>query len=121
MWHLFWVIPVFGGSIAAGLRELGEVNERRAERAQERGRLRRAQKLLSVAEDGAASAAERQQAVVRARAELDGLIVLPRRTVAAIERRAAGECPPDLVGQWQACCIRLMPPPPQSCSTAPAR
>lgn len=57
----------------------------------ERGRLRRAQKLLSVAEDGAASAAERQQAVVRARAELDGLIVLPRRTVAAIERRAAGE------------------------------
>ncbi len=219
MWHLFWIIPVFGGSISAGLKALGDANERRAERAQERyrlkqevrlaevqaktgaadrsearerevrqllaqhqqvtdswaayeldpvrlleypvmadvreplvaelhramlaadglrpahagdlvtrdevseyrdavhhlstafaaaesealrrgwadfddraqGRISRAQKLFGVAADPAATVAERQQAVARARDEISGLIVLPRRTAAAIERRVAGE------------------------------
>lgn len=60
-----------------------------SEEAQER--LQRAQRLLRVAEDGAATQQERQNAYARARDELDGLIVLPAVTRLAIERGIAGE------------------------------
>jgi hypothetical protein len=55
----------------------------------ERERLARARKLLRLAEDGAATPAERQAAYKRARRELDGLIVLPDATVAALEEKVA--------------------------------
>ena len=55
----------------------------------ERERLATARKLLRLAEDGAATPAERQAAYKRARRELDGLIVLPDATVAALEEKVA--------------------------------
>lgn len=57
----------------------------------ERQRLATARKLLNIASDQAATPAERQTAYKRARRELDGLIVLPEATVAALEERIAGE------------------------------
>jgi hypothetical protein len=54
-------------------------------------RLQRAQRLWRIAEDGAATAQERQNAYARARAELDGLVVLPAAARLAIERGIAGE------------------------------
>ena len=54
-------------------------------------RLERAQRLLRVASDGAATVDERRNAYSKARRELDGLIVLPAVTRAGIERRIAGE------------------------------
>lgn len=56
----------------------------------ERGRLATARKLLRIASDAAATPAERQTAYRRARRELDGLIVLPDATLAALEQRIAG-------------------------------
>ncbi|NUP58072.1 MAG: hypothetical protein HOQ04_04680 [Pseudarthrobacter sp.] len=57
----------------------------------ERERLATARKLLMIAENGAATPAERQAAYKRARRELDGLIVLPDATVAALEEKIAPE------------------------------
>jgi hypothetical protein len=54
-------------------------------------RLARAQGLLRLASDSAATPQERQHAYDRARKELDGLIVLPATTRASIERRIAGQ------------------------------
>ncbi len=54
-------------------------------------RLERAQRLLRVAEDDAATPDERRSAYSKARHELDGLVVLPAVTRAAIERGIAGE------------------------------
>ena len=54
-------------------------------------RLARAQNLLHLAQDEAATREERQNAYLRARRELDGLIVLPAPARAAIERRIAGQ------------------------------
>ncbi|MBJ7338694.1 hypothetical protein [Mycolicibacterium sp.] len=54
-------------------------------------RLERAQRLLRVAADGAATADERRNAYSKAQRELDGLIVLPAITRAGIERGIAGE------------------------------
>lgn len=54
-------------------------------------RLSRAQHLLHLAEDAAATPQERRSAYDRARRELDGLIALPAATRSAIERRVAGE------------------------------
>ena len=54
-------------------------------------RLERAQHLLRLATDNAATPQERENAYGKARRELDGLIVLPATTRAAIERRIAGE------------------------------
>ena len=54
-------------------------------------RLERAQHLLRLASDGAATPQERQTAYARAQKELDGLIVLPAATRASIERKIAGE------------------------------
>ena len=53
-------------------------------------RLARAQHLLRLAEDEAASPQERRNAYARAGRELDGLIVLPAPARAGIERRIAG-------------------------------
>jgi hypothetical protein len=55
----------------------------------ERLRLATARKLLRLAENDAATPAERQAAYKRARRELDGLIVLPDATVAALEEKVA--------------------------------
>ena len=55
----------------------------------ERERLATARKLLRLAENEAATPAERQAAYKRARRELDGLIVLPDATVAALEEKVA--------------------------------
>ncbi|MET4589749.1 hypothetical protein [Arthrobacter sp. 754] len=75
-----------------------DVAEREAKRIKdhnftepERQRLARARKLLNIASDNAATPAERQTAYKRARRELDGLIVLPEATVAALEAKIAGE------------------------------
>ncbi|MEV7635856.1 hypothetical protein AB0N71_06685 [Pseudarthrobacter enclensis] len=87
-----------------------EVAEREARRIRdskftgpERERLATARKLLMIAENDAATPAERQAAYKRARRELDGLIVLPDVTIAALERRAApgldtGRAPSDQPG-----------------------
>lgn len=56
----------------------------------ERGALERARKLINIAADDAATAAERQNAYRRARKELDGLIVLPKPATESIETRIAG-------------------------------
>ncbi|OBG28288.1 hypothetical protein [Mycobacterium sp. 852002-51057_SCH5723018] len=54
-------------------------------------RLARAQHLLHLAADEAATREERQSAYARATKELDGLIVLPAPARASIERRIAGQ------------------------------
>jgi hypothetical protein len=54
-------------------------------------RLERAQRLLRVASDSAATPDERRNAYSKAQRELDGLIVLPAVTRAGIERGIAGE------------------------------
>ncbi|OBK46943.1 hypothetical protein [Mycobacterium sp. 1081908.1] len=54
-------------------------------------RLARAQHLLHLAQDEAATREERQSAYLRAAKELDGLIVLPAPARAAIELRIAGQ------------------------------
>ncbi|MBW0018025.1 MAG: hypothetical protein JO236_10850 [Mycobacterium sp.] len=57
----------------------------------EQQRLARAQSLLRVASDAAATPQERDRAYGLARTELDGLVVLPSKTRAGIERGIAGE------------------------------
>ncbi|MEB3982700.1 hypothetical protein OQ968_15670 [Mycobacterium sp. 663a-19] len=57
----------------------------------EQQRLARAQHLLVLAQDEAATREERQNAYARASKELDGLIVLPAPARAAIESRVAGQ------------------------------
>ena len=57
----------------------------------ERERLATARQLLMLAENQAATPAERQAAYKRARHELDGLIVLPDVTLAALEGKIAPE------------------------------
>ena len=59
--------------------------------AEAQERLERAQRLLRVASDDAATSQERRNAYSKAQRELDGLIVLPALTRAGIERRIAGE------------------------------
>ena len=59
--------------------------------SEDQQRLARAQNLLRLAGDGAATPQERQNAYARAQKELDGLIVLPATTRASIERKIAGE------------------------------
>jgi hypothetical protein len=54
-------------------------------------RIGRAKRALRIASDPAATPQERERAFDVAGAELDGLIVLPERTRAAIERGIAGE------------------------------
>ncbi len=54
-------------------------------------RIARAQNLLRMASNSAATLQERQNAYDRARRELDGLVVLPATTQVAIERGISGE------------------------------
>jgi hypothetical protein len=54
-------------------------------------RLARAQHLMRLATNDAATPQERHSAYERARKELDGLIALPAVTRASIERKVAGE------------------------------
>lgn len=57
----------------------------------EQARLARAQRLLRVAADAGATPQERDHAYQLARRELDGLMVLPERARAALERGISGE------------------------------
>lgn len=57
----------------------------------EQERLARAQRLLRVAADTAATPQERERAYRLARREIDGLMVLPERARAALERGISGE------------------------------
>ena len=59
--------------------------------ADDQQRLARAQNLLHLAQDDAATREERQNAYARASKELDGLIVLPAPARVSIERRIAGQ------------------------------
>lgn len=54
-------------------------------------RIARAQNLLRVASDSAATVQERRQAYELARQELEGLVVLPASTQTGIERKVFGE------------------------------
>lgn len=58
---------------------------------EEQDRLGRAQRLLRVAADTAATPQERDRAYRLARRELDGLLVLPERARVALERGISGE------------------------------
>ena len=62
--------------------------------AEEQQRLARAQRLLRLASDPAATQQERRHAYERARTELDGLIVLPATTRAGLESGINGEIEP---------------------------
>ncbi len=57
----------------------------------EQQRVSRAQSMLLVASDTTATPQERARAYSLARRELDGLMVLPERTLAQIERGISGE------------------------------
>jgi uncharacterized protein (DUF2384 family) len=61
---------------------------------EEQQRLARAQRLLRLACDTAATQEERRHAYDRARTELDGLIVLPATTRAALESGISGQIEP---------------------------
>lgn len=90
--HLDYRDAVHAYASAFDVAESEAVRRRRSDfstAAQER--LERAQRLLRVAADDAATPDERRNAYSRAQRELDGLIVLPAVTRAAIERRIAGE------------------------------
>lgn len=71
--------------------EVAEQEARRRRRGDfsplEQERLAKAQRLLAVALDGAATGPERQQAYQRARTELDGLLDLPRPAAVALENQ----------------------------------
>lgn len=72
--------------------EAEAIRRRRSDFSQDdQQRLARAQNLLHLAQDEAATHDERQNAYLRARKELDGLIALPAPARAALERRIAGQ------------------------------
>ncbi len=79
----------------------------------ERSHLGRARKLTAMAEDEAATPAERQSAYKRVQKELDGLLVLPDATLAELERRVQGIIAAHPTGQATA--------PSTAQPTAPAR
>lgn len=83
---------VHGYVTAFDVAEAEAVRRRRSDFSTEaQERLERAQRLLRVASDDAATTEERRSAYSKAQRELDGLIVLPALTRAGIERRIAGE------------------------------
>jgi hypothetical protein len=75
--------------------DVAETEARRRRRTNfsraEQQRLARAQNLLRVASDSSATPQERRNAYQVARRELEGLVVLPAKTLAGIERRIFGE------------------------------
>ena len=77
---------------ALDVAEAEAIRRRRSDFSREQQqRLSRAHGALRIATDTAATPQERERAFEVARSELDGLIVLPERTRAAIERGIAGE------------------------------
>jgi hypothetical protein len=77
---------------AFNVAEAEAMRKRRSDFSREgQQRIARAQSLLRVASDPAASPQERQQAFDLARKELDGLLVLPSTTQASIERGIFGQ------------------------------
>jgi hypothetical protein len=77
---------------AFNVAETEAIRRRRSDFSEEgQQRIARAQSLLRVVSDSAATAQERQHAYDLARKELEGLIVLPPPTQASIERGIAGE------------------------------
>ena len=77
---------------AFDIAEAEAIRRRRSEFGDdEQERLSRAQRLLRVASDSAATTQERERAYQLARRELDGLIVLPERARVALERGISGE------------------------------
>ena len=72
--------------------EADAIRRRRSDfSSEDQQRLARAQHLLRLASDDGATPQERRNAYGRAKKELDGLIVLPPTTRAAIENRVIGE------------------------------
>lgn len=75
--------------------EVAETEARRRRRGDfspiEQERLAKAQRLLNVAGDEGATAAERRSAYERARKELDGLLDIPAPAARSLERGFAGE------------------------------
>lgn len=75
--------------------DLAETEARRRRQGgfalEEQARLARAQNLLRLALDDAATPQERQNAYRRARRELDGLIVMPTAACAELEQQIAGQ------------------------------
>ncbi|WP_024793988.1 hypothetical protein [Tomitella biformata] len=75
--------------------DIAETEARRRRRGgfdlAEQSRLARAQNLLRLAIDEAATPQERQNAYRRARRELDGLIVMPTAACAELEQQIAGQ------------------------------
>ena len=79
-------------STAFDAAEMEAIRRRRGDfSVDEQQRLARAQSLLRVASNDAASSNERQRAYELAHKELEGLLVLPATTRSAIERSIAGE------------------------------
>lgn len=77
---------------AFNVAEAEAIRKRRSDfSAEGQQRIARAQSLLRVVSDSAATPQERQHAYDLARKELDGLMVLPRATQARIERGISGE------------------------------
>lgn len=77
---------------AFNLAETEAIRRRRNDfSSQDQQRIARAQHLLRVASDSAATPQERQNAYDLARKELDGIVVLPSTTQASLERGISGE------------------------------
>lgn len=90
--QLNYVDAVHEHVIAFDVAESEAIRRRRSDFSPEgQQRLARAQHLLRLAADSAATPQERQHAYDRACKELDGLIVLPTTMHASIERRITGE------------------------------
>ncbi len=77
---------------AFDIAEADAIRRRRSDfSAEDQARIERAQHLLRLASDEAATSDERKAAYARAQKELDGLIALPATTRASIERKIVGE------------------------------
>ncbi|MFV9635265.1 hypothetical protein [Mycobacterium neumannii] len=77
---------------AFDIAEADAIRRRRSDfSTEDQARIERAQHLLRLASDDAATSDERKAAYARAQKELDGLIVLPPTTRASIERKIVGE------------------------------
>lgn len=82
--------------------DIAEADARRVRDAgfepEERERLDRAAKMLAVATDESATAAERQIAYKRVRAEIDGLIAVSPESISILESKVGREITPGTMG-----------------------
>jgi hypothetical protein len=77
---------------AFDIAEAEAIRRRRSDfSSEDQQRIARAQHLMRLATDAAATAGERQSAYSKARKELEGLVALPAMTRASIERKIAAE------------------------------